>query len=536
MHKLRHASELEREKEAAISANQAKTAFLATMSHEIRTPINTILGMTEMILRESPNEDITGYAADVKNSSTILLSIINDILDTTKIEANKMELIPINYSLGAMLNDLYHTTLIRTREKQLELHFDVSPNIPSEFYGDSKRIRQVIMNLLTNAVKYTSQGSVTLSVSCQTEGDTALLHYAVKDTGIGIKKEDIKKLYEKFQRLDQEKNRNVEGFGLGMYIVQHLLEMMDSAIHVTSTYGEGSEFSFTIRQKIINPTPLDDFRNYSQSGAKTGGISYLAPEAKVLVVDDNLTNLKVFRNLLKRTQIQVFEAQSGMECLKLLEQNHYDLVFLDHMMPQMDGLETFATIKEKQLCNDTPIIMLTANALVGQRENYLAIGFNDFLSKPILIEQLDAIVLKYLPKHFLVTQQSDAPMPEITMETSSLEVSTNDTDVLDQKTGIKLCGGNTSFYHEVLKSFVESNFTENLNNYYNQTDWKNYQILVHGIKSGAKSIGATKLSELALESEMALKERGDTSFAQTQHPIIIDEIKKVELQIETLIK
>lgn len=399
LRKIRLNADLEREKEAAVNANRAKTEFLANMSHEIRTPVNTVLGMTEMILRETPDEHIADYATDVKNASTTLLNIINDILDTSKIEAGKMELVPVNYSLGILLNDLYNMFSIRAREKNLELNFHVAPDIPCEYYGDDNHIRQILMNLLTNAIKYTNQGSVSLSVSCSVENETAALCFSVTDTGIGIREEDIEKLYTKFERLDVEKNRNIEGIGLGMYIVQQFLKMMDSRIQIRSEYGKGSEFSFTLNQKVISSRPLGNFRDASKPDRKTSFLNYLAPDARVLVVDDNAMNLKVFRHLLKHTQIQIVEASGGKECLKKLWQEKFDLVFLDYRMPEMDGIETFHIIKKEKLCEGVPIIMLTASALVNQKQFFLEEGFDDFLSKPVIPEQLDEIMLKYLSKH-----------------------------------------------------------------------------------------------------------------------------------------
>ncbi len=406
LEKARLAGELEKAKTEAENANRAKSRFLAKMSHEIRTPINAVLGMNEMIIRESNEEAIREYAYDVKNSSELLLNIVNEILDSSKIESGMMEIVPVNYKIGSLLNDLYNMINIKIQDKKLKLVFDIDPSIPSEYYGDDSRIRQVLLNLLTNAVKYTDKGTVTMEVRCSADNENAVLHYSVKDTGIGISEENIGKIYDEFQRFDLSRNRSVEGTGLGMNIVQQLLKLMGSKLHIKSEYGKGSEFYFDIEQKIVNAEPLGDFRKKFIQSAQKDNIrtEYFAPKAKVLVVDDNAINLKVFTRLIKKTRIQVYEAESGKECLELLRSQPVDMIFLDHMMPEMDGIETLHAIRDNKLCEGIPVIMLTANAIVGDREKYITEGFDDFLSKPIIPDELDKMILKHLPEELVITE------------------------------------------------------------------------------------------------------------------------------------
>lgn len=404
LEKAKLTKELEKAKEEAERANRAKTQFLARMSHEIRTPINAVLGMNEMILEESTEEVVQNYAHDVKDSSMLLLNIVNDLLDSSKIESGKMELVEDKYEIGSLLNDLYNMSRIKAKEKQLELQFEIDAQMPRGYIGDDKRIKQVVLNLLTNAVKYTRKGSVVMSVNCKdiTE-DMATLCFAVKDSGIGIKPEDMEKLTGEFQRFDLARNKNIEGTGLGLNIVRQFLQLMGSELHVQSEYEKGSVFSFELKQRIVNREPLGDFRKrLQQVDDEKIRLSYTAPEAKILVVDDSRMNLKVFTGLMKASQIQIVEATSGMECLDRLRRQNFDIVFLDHMMPDMDGVETLRIIKEEKLCDDTPVIMLTANAIVGERDKYLALGFDDFLSKPILPYVLDRMIVKHLPKEKVI--------------------------------------------------------------------------------------------------------------------------------------
>ena len=392
------ADELAKAKEEADKANQAKTRFLARMSHEIRTPINAVIGMNEMIIRESEEENIRKYASDVKDSSNVLLNIVNDILDSSKIESGMMELAPVRYKLDALLSDLYNMINLRAVNKGLTMEFDIDSKLPSEYFGDDKCIRQVITNLLTNAVKYTNTGKVTLSLSGTIQGEIALLHYTVKDTGIGFKPEDIEHIYGEFKRFDLSRNRNVEGSGLGMNIVQSLLKLMGSELKIESEYEKGSEFSFVVEQKIMDNEPIGSFKDSIEksAGKEADSIRFIAPEAKILVVDDNFMNLKVFTRLISHIEAQVTDADSGAKCLELLRDNRYDIIFLDHMMPEMDGIETLYRIKEESLAVGTPVIMLTANAIAGNREMYLEEGFDDFISKPVIPKALDEMLIEYL--------------------------------------------------------------------------------------------------------------------------------------------
>ncbi|MBR3598896.1 MAG: response regulator [Lachnospiraceae bacterium] len=392
------ADELAKAKEEADKANQAKTRFLARMSHEIRTPINAVIGMNEMIIRESQEENIRKYASDVKDSSNVLLNLINEILDASKIESGMMELAPARYKLDSFLNDLYNMINLRAVNKGLILEFDIDPKIPCEYYGDDRCIRQVLTNLLTNAVKYTNSGKVILSISGEVQEDTAVLHYMVKDTGIGFKPEDIENIYGEFKRFDLSRNRDVEGSGLGMNIVQSLLKLMGSQLKIESEYEKGSEFSFVIEQEITNAEPIGDYKKSIEKMAvkEADSIKFVAPEARILVVDDNIMNLKVFSKLISHVEAEITEVDSGKKCLELLKDNSYDIIFLDHMMPEMDGIETLHHIKEERLAIGTPIIMLTANAIAGDREMYLEEGFDDFISKPVMPKALDEMLIEYL--------------------------------------------------------------------------------------------------------------------------------------------
>lgn len=509
LQRARTNNELEVAKTAAENANKAKTQFLVKMSHEIRTPINVVLGMNEMILRESTDNQIKQYADDIKNSSNTLLNIVNDILDSSKIEAGMMEILPVKYELGSMINDLYNLMSVKAQERRLKFSLNIDPNVPKLLYGDDRRIKQVLMNLLSNAVKYTNRGEVSVNLSCKCKGETAFLHYCVKDTGIGIKKEDIEKIYDAYQRFDVQRNRNIEGTGLGMNIVQELLRLMDSEIKIESEPKKGSEFSFVIAQKIVDPTPIGEFNNrFAGASNKVYRSAYTAPEAKILVVDDYTMNLKVFKGLLKSTQIQIDTAESGKECLAKMETERYDIVFLDHMMPYMDGVETLKEIKRQKLCEGTPIVMLTANAIIGDREKFINKGFDDYLSKPIAAEKLDKMILRYLPEQLVIlkgdeqaeppkqSEQPPKPEPKPAAQAGGL----------DYTAGLATCGGDKEFYLELLGDFTELNLKNELEAYLAEGDFKNYCIRVHGFKNSAYSIGAKTLGDLAYEVEKATKQ------------------------------
>ena len=400
---------MELEKDAADASNKAKSDFLANMSHEIRTPMNAIIGMDEMILRTSPKDPVKKYALNIQSAGKTLLSIINDILDFSKIESGKMDLIPVEYSFASVMNDIVNMTKNRAQEKGLKYVLDISGEIPSVFKGDEIRVRQVMLNIINNAIKYTPEGSVTIRVSFRFE--TMQLKVAVSDTGIGIKKEDIEKLFGSFQRLDENRNRNIEGTGLGLNIAMKLAKMMDGDITVESTYGEGSTFTVVLKQEVIDQTPIGDFaRNISKMHETIDEYkSQLhAPSAKVLIVDDNEMNLEVISSLLEVTKIQITTAQSGQECLDILKEKAFDLVFLDQMMPGMSGVETLGEIKRLQIAKDTPIIALTADAIVGAKEHYIKEGFTDYLSKPVMYSALEAILLKYLKPELLQNDETSA--------------------------------------------------------------------------------------------------------------------------------
>lgn len=395
--------ELKISRQEADTANQTKSRFLAHVSHEIRTPINAVIGMNEMILRESHEENITVYAKDIQLSAKTLMEIINDILDMTKIESGKMKIISAEYETYHLLRDAVNMISVRAKAKGLQLQLNISPDLPRKLCGDEVHIFQVLSNILTNAVKYTSEGEIIFSVSCEHAGGNVGLTFSVKDSGCGIREEDMGKLFDAFERFDEEKNRNIEGAGLGLSITASLLKLMGSSLQVESVYGKGSIFSFVLWQTVIDATCMGDYeecrqRERREMREKGQHRPFTAPGKKILLVDDNELNRVVFKNLLNKTQIEIVDVDSGYKGLQEVCKQKFDLIFMDHMMPEMDGIETFQAFQfaadNKNL--ETPVIMLTANAEHGAREQYMKVGFKDFLSKPILPEKLEEMIRRYL--------------------------------------------------------------------------------------------------------------------------------------------
>lgn len=393
-------------KEEAERANEAKSIFLAHMSHEIRTPINAVLGMNEMILRESCSDTIKDYAQNIQNAGKILLSIINDILDLSKIESGQIEILEKDYHLGKMLIDIENMVTMRAEENSLALHIQADPMLPEALHGDEQRIKQCIINFLTNSLKYTREGQVTLKVDfTDRDKDTIDLQVTVSDTGIGIEEDKLSVLFEPFVRLDRSKNENIEGTGLGLSITKKLIDRMNGSLCVESVYGKGSVFSFSVPQRVAGPDLLGDYKERLRRVAEreTSREKFTAPEARILAVDDNRVNITVAKGLLKRLKVQFDAAMSGQECLDKFEKNDYDIILLDHMMPVMDGVETLHRMQEtERFRQKAPVIIaLTANAVTGAREKYIEEGFADYLSKPIDHKRLEEMIRIHLPEEMI---------------------------------------------------------------------------------------------------------------------------------------
>ena len=525
-------------------ANQAKSDFLANMSHEIRTPINAVLGMNEMILRESQRardsadlskqeekalfNDIISYSSNIESAGRSLLSIINDILDFSKIESGKMDIVESGYQLSSVLNDVSNMIYFRIKNKDLDYIVDVDPTIPDGLYGDEMRIRQVIINVLNNAVKYTEKGSVRLQIGVDKEMQTTLdrsvcLRISVTDTGIGIRKEDMGKLFTKFQRADLRRNSTVEGTGLGLAITRNLLEMMGGTITVQSVYGEGSTFTITLPQKVVTTEPIGNFEEkYLKSMRETRAYreSFHAPDARILVVDDTRMNLTVVVNLLKGTRIQIGTALSGAEAISLCQRIRYDLILMDQRMPEIDGNEAMHRIHAQPdgANRDTPFICLTADAISGARERYLAEGFVDYLTKPIDSQALERMLLKYLPAEKVQVETASKPVSE--GEAVGTADAFEDLSVLgiNPHVGLQYCQNDAEIYRSMLVEYAQSTTgkLDDLCASFERENWNAYATAAHALKSTSQMVGATALSKEAARLEAAA-DAGDFATVREEH-------------------
>ena len=499
-------------KEEAERANTAKSRFLANMSHEIRTPINTIMGMDEMILREDPAgvpkpyyTSVVNYAADIKNASESLLSLVNDVLDLSKIESGKMNLVEQEYDTETLLRAVITMIRVRSEQKGLTFGVEIDRELPKRLYGDMGKIKQIVLNLLTNAVKYTEKGGFTLKAEVTgMDGDNCGLRFSVKDTGIGVKPEDMDKLFSAFERLEEERNSAIQGTGLGLDISRQFAELMHGRLWCESVYGEGSEFILTVTQRIVDATPTGEFAEHEEPAVNGPYIpQFCAPDAEILIVDDNPMNLMVIKGLLRATKMKITTADSGEECLEKLAQQSFHIVLLDHMMPGMDGLETVARIRETM--PDLPVFALTANAAAGGEAFYVSKGFDGYLEKPINSTVLEKTIMKYLPEELVQTataadaQESAAELPEDMKwlcETEGISV----------PDGIKNSGGADAFIFSLnlFRDTADDNIAV-IKKAYDESDIRLYTVKVHALKTSARIIGADKLSKLALSLENAGK-------------------------------
>lgn len=518
------------EKAAADTANKAKSDFLADMSHEIRTPINAVLGMNEMILRESTDDQILEYSSNIKSAGNTLLSIINNILDFSKIEDGKMTLVPVEFDVAEFITSLVNSISERARAKGLEFIVDVEEFIPTKLYGDDVRLSQVIMNLLTNAVKYTEKGSVKLSIKFVgiDDGDVRL-RFEVIDTGIGIKEEDLGKLFESFERIEEKRNRHIEGTGLGISIVVKILNMMNSKLDVHSEYSVGSTFGFDISLRVVDFTPLGKYEDKRKTSVVTRDDSerLYAPDAKIIVTDDNAMNLKVAVNFLKIFGIEPVTCASGMETLECARKEKFNIIFLDHMMPVMDGFETLDALRNEGLVKDTAVVVLTANAVVGAEEQYLKAGFDGYLSKPIMIDDFERTLKNYLPAE-VISDRKNAPekkkIPHALENMRELG--------LNVDAGLGYACDEEDFYLELLTDYANSAEEKcgSLEKFLEDDDLNNYEILIHSLKSTSRMVGADDLSDKAKELQDAAG-KNDMDFVKEHHPVFVSEFKELSGKI-----
>ena len=512
-------------------ANAVKAEFLANMSHEVRTPINAMLGFNEMIMKETQESQTAEYAVNVKAAGTALISIINDIFDFTNMEASRLELSHSTYSTRELLQHMVTYADYNVGKKNLKLFTYIDENLPRELSGDAMRITQVLNNLISNAVKYTKKGFVAVTIKWeQITPDRGEMFVSVEDSGIGIRPEDMDKITEYFIRTDMKRNQHIQGLGLGLSIVTKILNLMNSTLQIKSEYEKGSEFSFRLMQDVVDPAPVGkvewrhDFQFLLQ---ESRGRKFVAPDAKILSVDDNAVNLDLFCGILKDTKVKIDTAMNGEEALELIRKNKYHIIFLDHMMPVMDGMKTLEIIKEERLCPETAVIALTANAVGGMEKRYLGAGFHAYMTKPIEGKRLKDMVRRFLPQVLVVDAKDDEPVSKM-VEQKALEWNkiAEKFPYLDVNIAKGFCSDDINFYLEVLESYVIHQQVEVLEKSYANKDLDAYLVQIHALKSTSKSIGAMHMSEHARALEIAAKEK-DMDYIRKNHVCVMAEYKEL---------
>lgn len=520
-------------REKAEAASKAKTAFLANMSHEIRTPMNAVVGLSELIIEESRGRKMYDYACEIKSAALNLLSIINDILDLSKVEAGKMELVNNEYYTQIFIQDVVNLVKVAAAQKGLGMKLDLSEDIPRVLYGDEGRIRQILINILNNAIKFTKHGYVNLIVSGQyVEGGKYELTYIVEDTGIGIRKEDFKYIFESFQQLDMNINRENEGTGLGLAITKNLIQLMDGSISVESEYGKGTVFTVKLTQEIVDSKTIKEEPITREGLQKTDKRMFKCDGYRVLAVDDNIINRKIVVAMMKEYDFDIDESDSGKKAIELAKEKSYDMILMDHMMPEMDGVEATRIIRSECPLNSSAVIVaLTANAIEGAKDMYLSNGFEDFLAKPFERIQLHDLLSKWIPESKKQYIDNEVKADKIS-EDELAEIFMSGVDVRD---AIKKRNCNIDGYLELLNLFYLEGQSKKayMRQLFFDGDYKNYGIEAHALKSAAANIGAYDLSEKAKELEFAVKEdRIDDVFhnynnLEVSYANILSEIENV---------
>jgi len=522
-----------------MAVDQAKMEALSVLSDKVRTPISVVLGNTEVILRETGESHTASHAMNIQAAARTMLLLVNDIVDLTNIYNKTLKLEEGSFSVLSLLQDVIAYGEYSTDEKHLELRLDIDEKLPRGLKGDAIRLTQILNNLLSNAIKYTSEGYVELSIRWQAlgsgaKGEYGIMSVQVRDTGIGMKEEDIGRLLGRHEGGQGDGFRKAGKLEFGIFIVENILELMGSRLQIDSDYGKGSTFSFCVVQQITDPA----FVGKCRSGEPLHMLlqmeadqRILAPSARILVVDDSTMNQDLVRAILKGTKIKIDTAANGAEAIEKLREQKYHLVFMDHMMPVMDGVEAIKRIQEENLCQGVPVVVMSANVAPGAKERYLEAGFHDYLPKPVIPQQLEAAIKRHLPER-LIKERWDRDAEEVQEDSQEQVLSPflQQFSFLDTSVGMAYFSDNEEFYRDMIQCYLDNNSFEAIGRDYEQEDWEDYRILVHALKSTSLSIGAVELSNQAKELEMAAKE-GRIRDIQMNHGAMMERFGSLLEQI-----